>query len=147
MKVTILLAVILFVVGLNYAVFLHHDAVYREMEKRNMDKMQLISQEKEEPYTFHYAGKEKWSNVFALYRLNKETGEILRYSYTIYEKDKDGTQQYDSVSVLNMETGEESSNISSISRMMLRLYYDEQARIEKEKNENEERIEENKTDN
>lgn len=124
MKYATIFSVLIFVLGINSAVFLHHYYVEKEMEKRHSNEIISRPQVKTSPYLFHYAGQEKWNNVFALYRLNKETGELLRYSYTIFEKSKDGFPAHDQVEVLNMTTGECKQNISSDDKFEIKLYYD-----------------------
>ena len=66
----------------------------------------------------------------------KNQGEILRYSYTSISKDKDGTPKFDLVSVLNMETGEQDSEISDLGMAALRAFRLEEAekKANKEKN-------------
>jgi hypothetical protein len=123
MKYATIVSVLIFVLGINSAVFLHHSYVEKEMEKKHSNEIELKPKSKTIPYQFHYAGQEKWSNVFALYRLNKETGEILRFSYTIFEKSKDGHPAYDKVEALNMATGECIGNTSSDDELILKLYY------------------------
>jgi hypothetical protein len=73
-----------------------------------------MSKQESSPYEFHYAGKEKWENVFVVYRFNKFTGDMDRFSFTIYEEDKKtSAPQYDAVEKLNMLTGECVRTLSS----------------------------------
>ena len=83
MKITTIISVLIFALGINSAVFLHHFFKEKEIESKhkNSKEIKLISPKRTTPYIFHYAGEEKWNNVFATYRLNKETGKILRYSH------------------------------------------------------------------
>jgi len=74
---------------------------------------------------------------FATYRFNKETGEILRYSYTHYEKEEDGTPKQEKASVLNMQTGEQSANIGSTDMFLLRRHWTKEAEKEREKEQQE----------
>lgn len=131
MKTTILISVLLISIAINVTVFQHHYFTKEHILAKNQARATLEGSKKSEPYLFHYAGKEKWSNVFAVYRFNKETGETLRYSYTIYEEDKDGTPQHDSVEVLNMETGESKSTVSSKDRFLMRRFYENLLKKEK----------------
>jgi hypothetical protein len=40
--------------------------------------------EPENDFEFRYVGKEEFSNVFAVYRFDKKSGEIVRYTYSYY---------------------------------------------------------------
>ncbi len=138
MRTTLLISVLLISIAMNVAVFQHHYFTKEHISAKNQASARLDENKKSEPYMFHYAGKEKWSNVFAVYRFNKETGETLRYSYTIYEEGKDGTPQHDYVEVLNLETGECKSAVSSKDRFLMQIYYENLLKKEtkkKEKNE------------
>ncbi|MBT4365337.1 MAG: hypothetical protein HN737_09300 [Desulfobacterales bacterium] len=124
MRATLLISVLLISIAINAAVFQHHYFTREHILAKNHARVILEENKKSEPYLFQYAGKEKWSNVFAIYRFNKETGEALRYSYTIFEEDKDGTPEYDFVEVLNMETGESKSAVSSKDRALMKMYFE-----------------------
>jgi hypothetical protein len=82
-----------------------------------------MSKQESLPYEFHYTGTEKWGNVFVVYRFNKTTGDIDRFSFTAYEEDKKtGAPQYDQVEKLNMLTGESVRTISSSDRQTFLNY-------------------------
>ena len=139
MKFVILLSVLIFAAGINYAVMQHHEYISDEINQRQIVQLNSLDAKQEPnptPYSFHYAGKEVFNNVYSTYRLNKESGEILKYSYTSISKDKDGTPQFDLVSVLNMETGEQDSEISDLGMAALRAFRLEEAekKANKEKN-------------
>lgn len=57
-------------------------------------------------FQFHYAGKEKFENVFVVYRLDRAQGKIDRLAYTMYAEDKKmEIPSYDMVSNVDMDTG------------------------------------------
>lgn len=113
-------------IAINVAVYQHHYFCEKEISLRNQAKLSFDESRKTDPYQFHYAGKEKWSNVFSTYRLNTETGELIRYSYVVYEKTDDGYPRYDEVETLNMATGESKSITSSKDMENILLYIEEQ---------------------
>jgi len=146
MPIAIIISVIFFTIGINTAVVLHHDYTDKEIskrynhkimeiDKRKMVEMELKTPKKDEPYSFHYAGEEKFSNVFTTYRFNKETGEILRYSHVNIDEDKDGTPAYEQVRVINMETGLQVARTGSSDLVHLRFFWQRQVEKEKEKKE------------
>jgi len=143
MPIAVIISVIFFTIGINTAVVLHHDYTDKEIskrhnhkimeiDKRKMVEMELKTPKKDEPYSFHYAGKEQYSNVFSTYRFNKETGEILRYSHHNYEKDKEGTPAHEQVSIINMLTGDQANNIGSMDLVGIRIFWREQREKKKE---------------
>jgi len=69
MKFVILLSVLIFTAGINYSVILHHEFLDKEIEKSKQVQLELNAakqkpQQKYMPYSFHYAGKEIFGNVF-----------------------------------------------------------------------------------
>ena len=42
-------------------------------------------------YEFHYQGVEEFGNNYSIYKMNKESGEVVRLTYDFYEED-DGTK-------------------------------------------------------
>lgn len=108
MRTAAILSSIIFGFFLNSAIWIHH----KEEQKQAS------------PYIYNYVGEEKWNNVFAGYRLNVETGELLRFSYTIFEEAADGTPSYDQIEVLDMLSGESRTSVSSKDRMFLKWHYE-----------------------
>lgn len=126
MQLATILAVLIFTVGINQAVIKHHEFVAEEIRKQELVELNIISVKeenerskstvswlnKESDYAFHYAGKEKFSNAFSTYRFNKVNGEIVRYEYVYFAKEKNKKGEttypaYEQTQKLNMETGDQ----------------------------------------
>jgi hypothetical protein len=73
-------------------------------------------------FQFRYVGKEKWSNVFVMYRMNRYTGRVDRIEYLAGEEDaKTGVPSMDQYSVTNVDTGERTDRLSEHDAANLRI--------------------------
>ncbi|MBI4005450.1 MAG: hypothetical protein HY356_02170 [Gammaproteobacteria bacterium] len=57
MKFATIISVLIFTIGINFAVIIHHDNVSREIDKRKWAELELKSPVIKQPYQFHYVGQ------------------------------------------------------------------------------------------